>query len=119
MMPQMCLSGCYRPYQGLPKYKPEKFNCRVLSKLIFRLLGRFNVDSGMGYYNILWSYLSNKEQSQFVFFHAHQGIFAFIYPGEFQGLINDIEKTKLASYGNYHFVLSKNEVLATNRLLLP
>ncbi|NWI43474.1 MUT7 Exonuclease, partial [Picathartes gymnocephalus] len=33
-----------RPYQGLSKYKPEKFNRRVLSKLIFRLLERFNVD---------------------------------------------------------------------------
>lgn len=118
-MPQMHLWCCYRPYQGLSNYKPEKFNRRVLSKLTFRLLERFNVDSGMGYYNILWSYLSNKEQSQFVFFHVHQGIFAVIYPGEFQGLINDIEKTKLASYGNYHFVLSKNEVLVTNRLLLP
>lgn len=44
---------CYRPYQGLSRYKPEKFNRRVLSKLVFRLLERFNVDPGMGYYNIL------------------------------------------------------------------
>lgn len=49
---------CYRPYQGLSRYKPEKFNRRVLSKLVFRLLERFNVDPGMGYCNILWSFLS-------------------------------------------------------------
>lgn len=55
---------CYRPYQGLSRYKPEKFNRRVLSKLVFRLLERFNVDPGMGYCNILWSYLSNKEQRE-------------------------------------------------------
>ncbi|XP_077045113.1 exonuclease mut-7 homolog isoform X3 [Agelaius phoeniceus] len=36
-----------RPYQGLSKYNPEKFNRRVLSKLIFRLLERFNVDSAL------------------------------------------------------------------------
>ncbi|XP_030142810.3 exonuclease mut-7 homolog isoform X2 [Taeniopygia guttata] len=36
-----------RPYQGLSKYKPEKFNRRVLSKLVFRLLERFNADSAL------------------------------------------------------------------------
>uniref|UniRef100_A0A8C3V9T4 Uncharacterized protein n=1 Tax=Catharus ustulatus TaxID=91951 RepID=A0A8C3V9T4_CATUS len=78
--------------RDITRYKPEKFNRRVLSKLVFRLLERFNVDPGRGYCNILWSYLSNKEKSQFVFFHVHQGISAVIYPEEFQGLINDIEK---------------------------
>jgi len=52
-------------------------------------------------------------------FHVQQGISSLIYHGEFQGLINGIEKQNLVSYGNYHFVLSKNEVLVTNRLLLP
>ncbi|NXI34108.1 MUT7 Exonuclease, partial [Galbula dea] len=33
-----------RQYQGLSRYKPEKFNRKMLSKLIFRLLERFNVD---------------------------------------------------------------------------
>lgn len=37
------------------------------------------------------SVIKNR-QSQFVFFHVHQGISAVIYPGEFQGLINDVEK---------------------------
>ncbi|XP_077643994.1 exonuclease mut-7 homolog isoform X3 [Lonchura striata] len=36
-----------RPYQGLSKYKPEKFNRRVLSKLVFRLLERFHIDSAL------------------------------------------------------------------------
>ncbi|XP_010283798.1 PREDICTED: exonuclease mut-7 homolog, partial [Phaethon lepturus] len=33
-----------RQYQGLSRYKPDKFNRKMLSKLIFRLLDRFNVD---------------------------------------------------------------------------
>ncbi|XP_030086900.2 exonuclease mut-7 homolog isoform X3 [Serinus canaria] len=45
--PSFNIRDIIRPYQGLSKYKPEKFNCRVLSKLIFRLLGRFNVDSAL------------------------------------------------------------------------
>ncbi|KAM7033633.1 exonuclease mut-7 homolog isoform 2-T7 [Acridotheres tristis] len=36
-----------RPYQGLSRYKPEKFNRRMLSKLVFRLLERFNVDPAL------------------------------------------------------------------------
>uniref|UniRef100_A0A8C4TS73 Exonuclease 3'-5' domain containing 3 n=1 Tax=Falco tinnunculus TaxID=100819 RepID=A0A8C4TS73_FALTI len=33
-----------RQYQGLSRYKPDKFNRKMLSKLVFRLLDRFNVD---------------------------------------------------------------------------
>ncbi|NWU85561.1 MUT7 Exonuclease, partial [Onychorhynchus coronatus] len=36
-----------RPYQGLSRYKPEKFNHRTLSKLVFRLLGRFHIDPAL------------------------------------------------------------------------
>ncbi|NWI55802.1 MUT7 Exonuclease, partial [Calyptomena viridis] len=36
-----------RPYQGLSRYKPEKFNRRTLSKLVFRLLDRFSVDPAL------------------------------------------------------------------------
>ncbi|XP_027559141.1 exonuclease mut-7 homolog isoform X2 [Neopelma chrysocephalum] len=36
-----------RPYQGLSRYKPEKFNHRTLSKLVFRLLERFHVDPAL------------------------------------------------------------------------
>ncbi|XP_049688241.1 exonuclease mut-7 homolog isoform X2 [Accipiter gentilis] len=36
-----------RQYQGLSRYKPDKFNRRMLSKLVFRLLDRFNVDPGL------------------------------------------------------------------------
>ncbi|XP_074968266.1 exonuclease mut-7 homolog isoform X4 [Phalacrocorax aristotelis] len=36
-----------RQYQGLPRYKPDKFNRRMLSKLVFRLLERFNVDPAL------------------------------------------------------------------------
>ncbi|NXX96214.1 MUT7 Exonuclease, partial [Centropus bengalensis] len=36
-----------RQYQGLIGYKPEKFNRKTLSKLIFRLLDRFNVDPAL------------------------------------------------------------------------
>uniref|UniRef100_A0A8C3NJS2 Uncharacterized protein n=1 Tax=Geospiza parvula TaxID=87175 RepID=A0A8C3NJS2_GEOPR len=45
--PSFNIRDIIRPYQGMPKYKPEKFNRRVLSKLIFRLLERFNVDSAL------------------------------------------------------------------------
>ncbi|XP_054704340.1 exonuclease mut-7 homolog isoform X18 [Grus americana] len=34
-------------YQGLSRYKPDKFNRKTLSKLIFRLLDRFNVDPAL------------------------------------------------------------------------
>ncbi|XP_074747266.1 exonuclease mut-7 homolog isoform X2 [Strix uralensis] len=34
-------------YQGLSRYKPEKFNRKMLSKLVFRLLDRFNVDPAL------------------------------------------------------------------------
>ncbi|KAJ7417382.1 exonuclease 3'-5' domain containing 3 [Pitangus sulphuratus] len=36
-----------RPYQGLSRYKPEKFNHRTLSKLVFRLLDRFHIDPAL------------------------------------------------------------------------
>ncbi|KAM8995754.1 exonuclease mut-7 homolog isoform 1-T1 [Ara ararauna] len=36
-----------RQYQGLSRYKPEKFNRKMLSKLVFRLLERFNVDPAL------------------------------------------------------------------------
>ncbi|KAM6243813.1 exonuclease mut-7 homolog isoform 6-T6 [Porphyrio hochstetteri] len=36
-----------RQYQGLSRYKPEKFNRRTLSKLVFRLLDRFNIDPAL------------------------------------------------------------------------
>ncbi|KAM9256876.1 exonuclease mut-7 homolog [Cariama cristata] len=36
-----------RQYQGLSRYKPDKFNRKMLSKLIFRLLDRFNVDPAL------------------------------------------------------------------------
>ncbi|NWX14151.1 MUT7 Exonuclease, partial [Aegotheles bennettii] len=36
-----------RQYQGLSRYKPDKFNRRMLSKLVFRLLERFNVDPAL------------------------------------------------------------------------
>ncbi|XP_059721367.1 exonuclease mut-7 homolog isoform X1 [Haemorhous mexicanus] len=45
--PSFNIRDIIRPYQGLSKYKPEKFNRRVFSKLIFRLLERFNVDSAL------------------------------------------------------------------------
>ncbi|XP_053817975.1 exonuclease mut-7 homolog isoform X3 [Vidua chalybeata] len=45
--PSFNIRDITRPYQGLSKYKPEKFNHRVLSKLVFRLLERFNVDSAL------------------------------------------------------------------------
>ncbi|XP_041262439.1 exonuclease mut-7 homolog isoform X4 [Onychostruthus taczanowskii] len=45
--PSFDIRDITRPYQGLSKYKPEKFNRRMLSKLVFRLLERFNVDSAL------------------------------------------------------------------------
>ncbi|XP_069729173.1 exonuclease mut-7 homolog isoform X3 [Phaenicophaeus curvirostris] len=36
-----------RQYQGMFRYKPDKFNRKTLSKLIFRLLDRFNVDPAL------------------------------------------------------------------------
>ncbi|XP_068020215.1 exonuclease mut-7 homolog [Melanerpes formicivorus] len=36
-----------RQYQGLARGKPEKLNRKVLSKLVFRLLGRFNLDPAL------------------------------------------------------------------------
>ncbi|NWI13933.1 MUT7 Exonuclease, partial [Crypturellus soui] len=36
-----------RQYQGLSKYKPDKFNHKMLSKLIFRLLEQFNLDPAL------------------------------------------------------------------------
>ncbi|XP_064249535.1 exonuclease mut-7 homolog isoform X8 [Passer domesticus] len=45
--PSFDIRDITRPYQGLSKYKPEKFNRRMLSKLVFRLLERFNVDPAL------------------------------------------------------------------------
>ncbi|NXL93400.1 MUT7 Exonuclease, partial [Alectura lathami] len=36
-----------RQYQGLSRYKPDKLNRKMLSKLIFRLLDRFNIDPAL------------------------------------------------------------------------
>ncbi|XP_066837000.1 exonuclease mut-7 homolog isoform X4 [Anser cygnoides] len=36
-----------RQYQGLSRYKPDKLNRKMLSKLVFRLLDRFNVDPAL------------------------------------------------------------------------
>ncbi|KFV71250.1 putative exonuclease mut-7, partial [Dryobates pubescens] len=36
-----------RQYEGLARAKPEKLNCKALSKLVFRLLGRFNLDPAL------------------------------------------------------------------------
>ncbi|XP_068270241.1 exonuclease mut-7 homolog isoform X3 [Nyctibius grandis] len=36
-----------RQYQGLSRYKPDKFNRKMLSKLVFRLLDRFNLDPAL------------------------------------------------------------------------
>ncbi|NXD83047.1 MUT7 Exonuclease, partial [Halcyon senegalensis] len=36
-----------RQYQGLSRYKPDKFNRKMLSKLVFRLLDRFNIDPAL------------------------------------------------------------------------
>ncbi|NXU46811.1 MUT7 Exonuclease, partial [Drymodes brunneopygia] len=45
--PSFNIRDITRPYQGLSRYKPEKFNRRVLSKLVFRLLERFNADPAL------------------------------------------------------------------------
>ncbi|XP_058709488.1 exonuclease mut-7 homolog isoform X2 [Poecile atricapillus] len=45
--PSFNIRDITRPYQGLSRYKPEKFNRRVLGKLVFRLLERFNVDPAL------------------------------------------------------------------------
>ncbi|NXK93543.1 MUT7 Exonuclease, partial [Formicarius rufipectus] len=45
--PSFNIRDITRPYQGLSRYKPEKFNRRMLSKLVFRLLDRFNVDPAL------------------------------------------------------------------------
>ncbi|NXO22423.1 MUT7 Exonuclease, partial [Cisticola juncidis] len=45
--PSFNIRDITRPYQGLSGYKPEKFNRRVLSKLVFRLLERFSVDPAL------------------------------------------------------------------------
>ncbi|NXI50905.1 MUT7 Exonuclease, partial [Chloroceryle aenea] len=42
--PRFNIRDIPRQYQGLSRYKPDKFNRKVLSKLVFRLLERFNVD---------------------------------------------------------------------------
>ncbi|NXP23283.1 MUT7 Exonuclease, partial [Scytalopus superciliaris] len=45
--PSFNIRDITRPYQGLSRYKPEKFNRRTLSKLVFRLLDQFNVDPAL------------------------------------------------------------------------
>ncbi|NXI84212.1 MUT7 Exonuclease, partial [Rhipidura dahli] len=45
--PNFNIRDITRPYQGLSRYKPEKFNRRVLSKLVFRLLERFSIDPAL------------------------------------------------------------------------
>ncbi|NWX37716.1 MUT7 Exonuclease, partial [Notiomystis cincta] len=45
--PSFNIRDITRPYQGLSRYKPEKFNRRVLSKLVFRLLERFGVNPAL------------------------------------------------------------------------
>ncbi|NWV78561.1 MUT7 Exonuclease, partial [Dasyornis broadbenti] len=45
--PSFNIRDITRSYQGLSGYKPEKFNRRVLSKLVFRLLERFNMDPAL------------------------------------------------------------------------
>ncbi|NXS91079.1 MUT7 Exonuclease, partial [Jacana jacana] len=45
--PGFNISNITRQYQGLSGYKPDKFNRKMLSKLIFRLLERFNVDTAL------------------------------------------------------------------------
>ncbi|NWU28871.1 MUT7 Exonuclease, partial [Dyaphorophyia castanea] len=45
--PSFNIRDITRPYQGLSRYKPEKFNHRMLSKLVFRLLERFKVDPAL------------------------------------------------------------------------
>ncbi|NXN25152.1 MUT7 Exonuclease, partial [Nycticryphes semicollaris] len=45
--PGFNISNITRQYQGLSRYKPDKFNRKMLSKLIFRLLERFKVDTAL------------------------------------------------------------------------
>ncbi|NXS63005.1 MUT7 Exonuclease, partial [Brachypteracias leptosomus] len=45
--PHFNIRDITRQYQGLSRYKPDKFNRKVLSKLIFRLLERFNIDPAL------------------------------------------------------------------------
>ncbi|XP_068770474.1 exonuclease mut-7 homolog isoform X1 [Struthio camelus] len=45
--PSFNIKDISRQYQGLSKYKPDKFNHKMLSKLVFRLLERFNVDPAL------------------------------------------------------------------------
>ncbi|OXB80631.1 UNVERIFIED_CONTAM: hypothetical protein H355_005560, partial [Colinus virginianus] len=45
--PDFNIRDMARQYQGLTRYKPDKLNRKMLSKLIFRLLDRFNVDPGV------------------------------------------------------------------------
>ncbi|KAM9521769.1 exonuclease mut-7 homolog isoform 4-T4 [Guaruba guarouba] len=45
--PHFNIKDITRQYQGLSRYKPEKFNRKMLSKLVFRLLERFNVDPAL------------------------------------------------------------------------
>ncbi|NWI64423.1 MUT7 Exonuclease, partial [Todus mexicanus] len=45
--PHFNIRDITRQYQGLFRYKPEKFNRKMLSKLVFRLLDRFNVDPAL------------------------------------------------------------------------
>lgn len=45
--PDFNIRDMARQYQGLSRYKPDKLNRKMLSKLIFRLLDRFNVDPAL------------------------------------------------------------------------
>ncbi|XP_052537251.1 exonuclease mut-7 homolog isoform X9 [Tympanuchus pallidicinctus] len=45
--PDFNIRDMARQYQGLSRYKPDKLNRKMLSKLIFRLLERFNVDPAL------------------------------------------------------------------------
>lgn len=45
--PDFNIRDMTRQYQGLSRYKPDKLNRKMLSKLIFRLLDRFNVDPAL------------------------------------------------------------------------
>uniref|UniRef100_A0A8C3PJP9 Exonuclease 3'-5' domain containing 3 n=1 Tax=Calidris pygmaea TaxID=425635 RepID=A0A8C3PJP9_9CHAR len=45
--PGFNISSITRQYQGLSRYKPDKLNRKMLSKLVFRLLDRFNVDPAL------------------------------------------------------------------------
>ncbi|XP_062447057.1 exonuclease mut-7 homolog isoform X3 [Rhea pennata] len=45
--PSFNIKDISRRYKGLSKYKPDKFNHKMLSKLVFRLLERFNLDPAL------------------------------------------------------------------------